>query len=39
MRDDRRTNRPGIRAGKDPRRVIVDLMTRERKHELEDSWV
>ena len=25
--------------GKDPRRVIVDLMTRERKHELEDSWV
>lgn len=25
--------------GKDPRQVIVDLMTRERKHELEDSWV
>ena len=25
--------------GKDPHRVIVDLMTRERKHELEDSWV
>ena len=25
--------------GKDPREVIVDLMTRERKHELEDSWV
>ena len=25
--------------GKDPRKVIVDLMTRERKHELEDSWV
>lgn len=24
---------------KDPHRVIVDLMTRERKHELEDSWV
>lgn len=24
---------------KDPRQVIVDLMTRERKHELEDSWV
>lgn len=25
--------------GKDPRTVIVELMTRERKHELEDSWV
>ena len=25
--------------GKDPRQVIVDLMTRERKHELEGSWV
>ena len=25
--------------GKDPRGVLVDLMTRERKHELEDSWV
>ena len=25
--------------GKDPRQVIVDLMIRERKHELEDSWV
>ena len=25
--------------GKDPHKVIVDLMTRERKHELEDSWV
>ena len=24
---------------KDPRAVIVELMTRERKHELEDSWV
>lgn len=24
---------------KDPRQVIMDLMTRERKHELEDSWV
>ena len=24
---------------KDPRQVIVDWMTRERKHELEDSWV
>ena len=25
--------------GKDPHGVIVDLMNRERKHELEDSWV
>ena len=25
--------------GKDPHGVIMDLMTRERKHELEDSWV
>lgn len=25
--------------GKDPHAVIVELMTRERKHELEDSWV
>ena len=25
--------------GKDPQSVIVELMTRERKHELEDSWV
>ncbi|MBM6924363.1 NAD(P)H-dependent glycerol-3-phosphate dehydrogenase [Pseudoflavonifractor phocaeensis] len=25
--------------GKDPRKVIVDLMTRKRRHELEDSWV
>lgn len=25
--------------GKDPKAVIVELMTRERKHELEDSWV
>lgn len=25
--------------GRDPRAVIVELMTRERKHELEDSWV
>ena len=25
--------------GKDPHGVILDLMTRERKHELEDSWV
>ena len=25
--------------GKDPHVVIVELMTRERKHELEDSWV
>ena len=25
--------------GKDPQTVIVELMTRERKHELEDSWV
>ena len=25
--------------GKEPHAVIVELMTRERKHELEDSWV
>ena len=25
--------------GKYPRKVIVDLMTRKRRHELEDSWV
>ena len=25
--------------GKDPRVAIVELMTRAKKHELEDSWV
>ena len=25
--------------GKDPRAVVTELMTRARKHELEDSWV
>ena len=25
--------------GKDPHAVIHELMTRDRKHELEDSWV
>ncbi len=25
--------------GKDPKVVIIELMTRAKKHELEDSWV
>ena len=25
--------------GKDPRQVLTELMTRAKKHEIEDSWV
>ena len=25
--------------GRDPKRVVTELMTRAKKHELEDSWV
>lgn len=25
--------------GKDPHAVLTELMTREKKHEIEDSWV
>ena len=25
--------------GKDPRKVITELMTRAKKHEIEDSWL
>ena len=25
--------------GKDPKMVVIELMTRAKKHELEDSWV